>query len=84
MASLTVIGEVDSGRAVLRSGARPGDLLGVSCKLGEAAELGLRLVLKGFAHQRAVEEIRLSRSTFTPSRDWPLATGSRRAGLRRR
>jgi thiamine-monophosphate kinase len=46
MASLTVIGEVDSGRAILRSGARPGDLLCVSGKLGEA-ELGLRLVLKG-------------------------------------
>lgn len=46
MASLTVIGEIDSGRAILRSGARPGDLLYVSGRLGEA-ELGLRLVLKG-------------------------------------
>ena len=45
MASLTVVGEVDSGRAILRSGARPGDLLCVSGKLGEA-ELGLRLALK--------------------------------------
>jgi len=41
--SLTVIGEVDRGRAILRSGARPGDLLCVSGRLGEA-ELGLRLI----------------------------------------
>jgi thiamine-monophosphate kinase len=44
--SLTVIGEIDPGRAILRSGARPGDLICVSGKLGEA-ELGLRLVQKG-------------------------------------
>jgi thiamine-monophosphate kinase len=43
--SLTVMGEVPRGRAILRGGARPGDLLCVSGALGEA-ELGLRLVLK--------------------------------------
>jgi thiamine-monophosphate kinase len=43
--SLTVIGEIDSGRAITRSGARPGDLICVSGRLGEA-ELGLRLVQK--------------------------------------
>ena len=43
VASLTVIGEVDRGKAVLRSGARPGDLLYVSGRLGEA-ELGWRLI----------------------------------------
>ena len=43
VASLTVMGEIDRGRAILRSGARPGDLLCVSGRLGEA-ELGLRLV----------------------------------------
>lgn len=42
VASLTVVGEADPGRAVLRSGAKPGDLLCVSGRLGEA-ELGLRL-----------------------------------------
>jgi thiamine-monophosphate kinase len=45
MVNLTVIGEIDAGRAILRSGARPGDLICVSGRLGEA-ELGLRLVQK--------------------------------------
>jgi thiamine-monophosphate kinase len=44
-ASLTVLGEIKKGEAILRSGARPGDLLCVSGRLGEA-ELGLRLVLR--------------------------------------
>jgi thiamine-monophosphate kinase len=39
--NVTVIGEARTGRAVLRSGARPGDLLYVSGRLGEA-ELGLQ------------------------------------------
>jgi thiamine-monophosphate kinase len=56
MISLTVIGEVDSGRAILRSGARPGDLLCVSGSLGEA-ELGLRLVLKGLHTKRRWEKL---------------------------
>jgi thiamine-monophosphate kinase len=43
--SLTVLGEVDRGKAVLRSGAKPGDLLCVSGRLGEA-ELGLQLIQK--------------------------------------
>jgi thiamine-monophosphate kinase len=44
--NVTVVGEVAKGRAVLRSGARPGDLLFVSGRLGEA-ELGLRKVRHG-------------------------------------
>ena len=40
MISITVIGEVRRRRAILRSGARPGDLVFVSGTLGEA-ELGL-------------------------------------------
>jgi thiamine-monophosphate kinase len=43
VASLTVLGEIDRGKAILRSGARPGDFLCVSGKLG-GAELGLRLI----------------------------------------
>ena len=41
--SVTVAGEVRAGSAVLRSGARPGDILYVSGRLGEA-ELGLQIV----------------------------------------
>jgi thiamine-monophosphate kinase len=41
--NLTVIGEVVPGRTVLRSGARPGDMICVSGTLGEA-ELGLLLL----------------------------------------
>jgi thiamine-monophosphate kinase len=41
--NVTVVGEVRAGRAVLRSGARPGDIVFVSGRLGEA-ELGLRLL----------------------------------------
>jgi thiamine-monophosphate kinase len=41
--NITVVGEIPSGRAVLRSGAREGDILYVSGRLGEA-EMGLRLV----------------------------------------
>jgi len=44
--SVTVVGEIAAGRAILRIGARPGDLLYVSGTLGEA-ELGLRLLRKG-------------------------------------
>lgn len=41
--NITVVGEVPAGKAILRSGARPGDILYVSGRLGEA-ELGLRLL----------------------------------------
>ena len=44
--NLTIIGEVERGQAVLRSGARPGNLICVSGRLGEA-ELGLKLVQRG-------------------------------------
>lgn len=43
--NVTVVGEVRIGRAVLRSGARPGDVLFVSGRLGEA-DLGLRKIRK--------------------------------------
>src|SRR5258708_11852926 len=41
--NLTIVGEIERGRAVLRSGARPGNLICVSGTLGEA-ELGLQLL----------------------------------------
>ena len=40
---VTVVGEITSGRALLRSGARPGDIIYVSGRLGEA-EMGLQLI----------------------------------------
>jgi thiamine-monophosphate kinase len=46
--SVTVTGEVPTGRAVLRSGAKPGDLIFVSGRLGEAA-LGLQSLRSGRA-----------------------------------
>ena len=49
--NLTVIGEVTPGRAVLRSGARPGNLICVSGALGEA-ELGLRLLQRGLQKRK--------------------------------
>ena len=41
--NVTAVGEVQAGRAILRSGARPGDILYVSGRLGEA-ELGLQTI----------------------------------------
>jgi thiamine-monophosphate kinase len=43
--NVMVVGEVRTGKPVLRSQARPGDILFVSGRLGEA-ELGLRLIRK--------------------------------------
>ena len=44
--SITVLGDVAPGRAVTRSGARPGDILYVSGRLG-GAKLGLEMVKNG-------------------------------------
>jgi thiamine-monophosphate kinase len=63
VANLTVVGEVDRGKAILRSGARPGDLLCVSGRLGEA-ELGLRLIQRKL-HKRK-SWIRLLKKHFYP------------------
>lgn len=56
MVNLTVIGEVGPGRAVLRSGARPGDLICVSGRLGEA-ELGLQLVRRGLHKKNRLKKL---------------------------
>jgi thiamine-monophosphate kinase len=49
--SITVLGEIKAGHAVLRSGARPGDTIFVTGRLG-AAQLGLELVLRRMHRQR--------------------------------
>jgi thiamine-monophosphate kinase len=61
--NITVAGEIPSGRAVLRSGAREGDLLYVSGRLGEA-ELGLRLVQQ--SQGAASKKNRLTRKHLYP------------------
>jgi thiamine-monophosphate kinase len=48
---VTVLGEIREGMAVTRAGARPGDAIYVSGKLGRA-QLGLELVLRGLHRQR--------------------------------
>jgi thiamine-monophosphate kinase len=54
--SITVLGEVAPGRALTRSGARPGDIIYVSGKLGRA-QLGLELVLRGHARDRRLRAL---------------------------
>jgi len=49
--SITVIGEAERGRTLRRSGARAGDAIFVSGRLG-AAQLGLELVLRGLHRER--------------------------------
>lgn len=49
--SITVLGEAPRGRAVTRAGARAGDLVYVSGRLG-AAQVGLELVLRGLYKDR--------------------------------
>lgn len=65
--SLTVIGESPTGRSVLRSGARPGDLVFVSGTLG-GAQLGLELVLRGLYKERTARPL-LRPHFYPPLRD---------------
>jgi thiamine-monophosphate kinase len=50
--NVTVLGDVRAGRAVLRSGARPGDIIFVSGRLGEA-ESGLRALKRRGGHSNS-------------------------------
>jgi thiamine-monophosphate kinase len=54
--AITVIGESPRGRAIPRSGARPGDLIYVSGTLGRAS-LGLALTLAGHARRTSVRSL---------------------------
>ncbi|MGD0403892.1 MAG: thiamine-phosphate kinase [Candidatus Acidiferrales bacterium] len=51
--SITVLGEIPRGRAVTRSGARPGDLIYVSGTLGRA-QLGLEILRSNAPRARAL------------------------------
>jgi thiamine-monophosphate kinase len=50
--SITVIGDAAHGRALTRSGAKPGDLIYVTGRLGRA-QLGLALILDGLSRRPA-------------------------------
>ncbi|HTV57657.1 MAG TPA: thiamine-phosphate kinase [Verrucomicrobiae bacterium] len=54
--TVTVLGEIHPGRAVARSSARPGDLIYVSGKLGEA-QLGLEWVRRGLPISRRFQSL---------------------------
>ena len=61
--SLTVIGGIRRGYSRLRSGAKPGDLIYVSGRLGSAA-LGFALLDRKMAHNKSVQS--LLRAHFYP------------------
>jgi thiamine-monophosphate kinase len=48
--NITVLGEIPPGRALTRAGARPGDIIYVSGRLG-GAQLGLELILNRLSRQ---------------------------------
>lgn len=54
--SITVLGEVEAGRALTRNGARAGDLIYVSGRLG-GAKVGLDLVLSGVGGRRSSSKL---------------------------
>jgi thiamine-monophosphate kinase len=64
--NVTVVGEVRRGREVRRSGARPGDIIYVSGRLGEA-ELGLRLLRERKRGSRT-RELRLQKHLYPEPR----------------
>ena len=79
--NLTVIGEATPGRAVLRSGARSGDAICVSGRLGEA-ELGLQLIQRrlhrknrrnGLLKKHLYPEPRLALGEWLAERKWATA-----------
>ena len=65
--NLSVVGEVKAGQGVLRSGARPGDKLFVSGRLGEA-ELGLRYLRKNKQRPPSTQEPRLKKHLYLEPR----------------
>jgi thiamine-monophosphate kinase len=84
--SITVLGEAARGRAVTRAGARPGDLIFVSGRLG-AAQLGLELILRGLYKERRLRpllqqqfnpplRLELGKWLANPQRDAPRGLAS--------
>lgn len=71
MVSITALGEVADAAPVLRSGARPGDLVAVCGTLGRAAA-GLMLLQRDSASE-APELVAAQRRPSTPYRQGPVA-----------
>ena len=63
--NVTVLGECPHGRALLRSGARPGDLICVTGPLGDSAA-GLKLILERHADGEGAPEDILIRRHYLP------------------
>ena len=76
--SVTVLGEVSRGNAIARSGARPGDIIYVSGKLG-GAQLGLDLILNNRAGQTRID--RLLRPHLYPKIRFKLGEWLARRGV---
>jgi thiamine-monophosphate kinase len=81
-----VIGEVESGRAVRRSGARPGDHIFITGALG-GATAGLRLLERGARlrrrpprsfYYRAIEQLLLRQLCPEPRIPWGVTLGEER------
>jgi thiamine-monophosphate kinase len=54
--SITVVGQIGAGMAISRSGARPGDLIFVTGRLGRAA-LGLELIQLGYGRNKPIRKL---------------------------
>lgn len=54
--NITVLGEIPPGRALTRSGARPGDIIYVSGRLG-GAQLGLELILHKLSRRQRYRKL---------------------------
>ena len=78
MLSVTVLGELPRGRALLRAGARPGDRLLVTGELGSAA-LGLHLLECGAADARGARPF--VRRHLRPRPPFRAGVKLRKAGL---
>ncbi|HXN24466.1 MAG TPA: thiamine-phosphate kinase [Candidatus Dormibacteraeota bacterium] len=77
LVNITVVGEVEAGRALTRAGAQPGNLICVSGRLGEA-QLGLE-VIRQKLHKKARRKALLQKHLYPEPR---LALGQWLAGKR--
>ena len=75
--AITAVGEVPHGKALLRSGARPGDRILVTGDLG-GSELGLRLLELGQEEERGARPF--VRRHRRPDPPWAAGARLRRAG----